>query len=76
MKFFNFRKRFYQKVTHSKIIVSKTIIEPLNFKIQYGKVSIFKPTITHKQDNMNSDAPKSKSQTLAKQQNYHTTNPT
>ena len=52
MKIFNFRKRFYQKVTHSKIIVSKTINSTLkSLKYDMIKVLVFKPTIIHKQDN-------------------------
>ena len=38
MKIFNFRKRFHQKVTHSKISVSKTAIGTLKtFKIRLKK---------------------------------------
>ena len=52
MKIFNFRKRFYQKVTHFKIIVSKTIIETFKL-LNYAKRTVltFKPKIIYKQDN-------------------------
>ena len=38
MKIFNFRNKFYQKVTHCSILVSKTIYKPpQTFKIQYER---------------------------------------
>ena len=75
---FNFRKRFYQKVTHSKILVSKTIVSTLKtFKYAMIKILIFKPTIIKSKTTFNSELSKNlNSQTLTKnKQNTQTTGP-
>ena len=71
MKFFNFRKRFYQKVTHCKNLNSNTIIEPLKL-LKYGKrkILISKPKVIKSKKTLNFNPLKSRSENSAKTKNY------